>query len=299
MGGLARPSLLAQARETAEMIKLSHSVFALPFALGAAALAFAAEGNFTFTKIGLIIVAAVAARTLAMAQNRLIDARLDAANPRTEKRALPAGRVTKGFVLGLVVASAALFVFAAGQLNDLCLRLSPIVLVVMLGYPYTKRFTWLCHLWLGAALGLAPVGAWVAVRGSFEGWQVPVLMGVAVMCWTAGFDCIYACQDADHDRKSGLSSIPARFGVAGALRFARTLHVVAIALLAGAGWLSPHLDWIYAAGLVGAAAVLAYENSIVRANDLSRVNLAFFTLNGIVSLVLGATIILNAVVRSG
>jgi len=299
MGGVARPSLLAQARETAEMIKLSHSVFALPFALGAAALAFRAEGAFRWGVLAWIVVAAVAARTLSMAQNRLADARLDAANPRTRARALPAGRVTPAFVSALVAASAAAFVLAAGMLNPLCLKLSPVVLFVVLVYPYLKRFTWLCHLWLGGALGLAPVGAWVAVRGSFEGWPVPVLLGAAVTLWTAGFDCIYACQDHAHDRASGLSSVPARWGVGRALLAARGLHAGAVALLVGAGAASPPLGWTYFAGVVVAAAVLAYENAIVRADDLSRVNVAFFTLNGLVSLLVGAAILVSAAFPTG
>jgi 4-hydroxybenzoate polyprenyltransferase len=299
MGGVARPALLAQVRETAEMIKLSHSVFALPFALGAAALAFRAEGEFRAATVAWIVVAAIAARTLAMAQNRLADARLDAINPRTKDRALPAGRVTRAFVVVIVAGSAALFVVASGLLNPLCLRLSPIVLAVMIGYPFTKRVTWLCHLWLGAALGLAPVGAWVAVRGSFAGWPVPVLIGAAVTLWTAGFDCIYACQDAAHDRSVGLASIPARWGIAGALRAARLFHVGAIALLVAAGLQSPHLGAAYFAGVGVAAAVLAYENAIVRPDDLSRVNLAFFTLNGAVSLLVGAAMVVSAACAGG
>jgi 4-hydroxybenzoate polyprenyltransferase len=299
MGGVARPPLLAQVRETAEMIKLSHSVFALPFALGSAALAFRAEREFRAETVAWIVVAAVAARTLAMAQNRLADARLDAQNPRTRDRALPAGRVTRAFVGALVAGSAALFVVASGMLNPLCLMLSPIVLVVMLGYPFTKRVTWLCHLWLGGALGLAPVGAWVAVRGSFAGWPVPVLLGCAVMLWTAGFDCIYACQDAAHDRGAGLASIPAKWGIAGALRAARGFHAVSIALLVTAGLMSPDLGALYFAGIAVAAVVLAYENAIVRPDDLSRVNLAFFTLNGAVSLFVGAAIVVSAAFGNG
>ncbi|MHC4939963.1 MAG: 4-hydroxybenzoate octaprenyltransferase [Planctomycetota bacterium] len=281
------------------MIKISHSVFALPFALGAAALAFRADGAFRWKTVIWIVIASVAARTLAMAQNRLADARLDATNPRTAQRAIPAGRVSRPFAMGLIVASAACFVAASGMLNPLCFKLSPIVLVVVLAYPYTKRFTWLCHFWLGAALGLAPVGAWVAVRGSFEGWPVPVLFGAAVMLWTAGFDCIYACQDAEHDRRSGLSSIPAKWGIGGALAAARLLHALSVLLLAVAGLLSPDLGVVYQVSVAIAAGVLIYENSIVSADDLSRVDVAFFTLNGLVSLVVGAAIVLSAVFPSG
>ncbi|MHC4953728.1 MAG: UbiA-like polyprenyltransferase [Planctomycetota bacterium] len=287
-------AFLAQMRETAEMIKISHSVFGLPFALGAAALAMRAEGRFSAAQAGWIVFCAVMARTAAMTQNRLVDARLDSANPRTRGRALPAGRVSTAFVAGLVVLASALFVVGAGMLNRLCLFLSPVVLVVVLGYPFSKRFTALCHLWLGVALGLAPVGAWVAVRGSFEGWPVPALFGAAVMLWTAGFDCIYACQDADHDRAQGLFSIPARFGVASALAFARVLHGTTVVLLVAAGVLSPYLGWPYYAAVGFTAALLAYENSLVKPGDLSRVDVAFFTLNGVVSLVVGAAIIFNA-----
>jgi len=296
---MTRPAFLHQVRETAEMVKISHTVFGLPFALGAAALAMRAEETLSWTQLFWIVFCCVMARTAAMAQNRWADARIDSANPRTTERALPAGRVSGGFVLGLVVVTSALFVLGAGMLNPLCLKLSPVVLVVVLGYPFAKRFTALCHVWLGVALGLAPVGAWVAVRGSFAGWPVPVLFGTAVMVWTAGFDCIYACQDADHDRRQGLFSIPARFGVPFALRMARVLHVLSIGLLAAAGFLSPDLGWLYFAAVAFAAVLLAYENSLVKPGDLSRVNLAFFTLNGVVSLVVGGAIVLSAAVPSG
>lgn len=299
MGRVARPTLLAQARETAGMIKISHTVFALPFAIGSAALAMRAEGTFSWRQLGWIVFCAVMTRTAAMAQNRLADARLDRDNPRTRERAIPAGRVSAGFVALLVVVSSVLFVVGAGMLNRLCLYLSPVVLVVVLGYPYAKRFTALCHVWLGVALGIAPVGAWVAVRGAFDGWPVPVLLGAAVTCWTAGFDCIYACQDAEHDRREGLFSIPARLGVASALRVARGLHVLTVALLVAAGVLSPSLGFFYFGAVVFAAALLAYENALVRADDLSRIDVAFFTLNGIVSLVVGAALVVSAAFPSG
>ena len=299
LAGMTRLAFLHQVRETAEMVKISHTIFGLPFALGAAALAMRAEEALSWTQLGWIVFCAVMARTAAMAQNRWADARIDQANPRTQERALPAGRVSSGFVLGLVLVTSALFVVGAGMLNRTCLVLSPVVLVVVLGYPYAKRFTALCHLWLGVALGLAPVGAWVAVRGGFAGWPVPVLFGAAVMLWTAGFDCIYACQDADYDRREGLFSVPARFGVPFALRLARVVHAVSIALLIAAGILSPDLGFLYFAAVVFAAALLAYENALVRPDDLSRINLAFFTLNGIVSLVVGGAIVVSAAVPSG
>jgi 4-hydroxybenzoate polyprenyltransferase len=291
-----RPPLLAQLRETAEMIKVAHSVFALPFALASGALALRAEGGWAWPPVLWIVFCAVCARTAAMAQNRLVDARLDASNPRTRGRALPAGRVTRGFVLALVVGASALFVFGAAQLNALCFRLSPLALFVLLAYPYTKRFTALCHFWLGLALGLSPVGAWLAVRGAFVDLATPFLLGGGVLLWTAGFDLIYACQDADHDRASGLQSIPARLGIGGALRLARVLHAACLVLLAAVAWVNPYVGWLYAGGLAAAAALLVYEHSLVSPDDLSRVNVAFFTLNGLVSLVLGALTIVDAFV---
>jgi 4-hydroxybenzoate polyprenyltransferase len=286
--------LLSQVRETAEMIKIGHSVFALPFALASAALAMAAEGRWSLRAALWIVVCAVAARTAAMAQNRLADARLDAKNPRTAARALPAGRVTRGFVLALVVASSAAFLAGAAQLNRLCLLLSPAVLLVLLSYPYAKRFTALCHLWLGVSLGLSPLGAWVAVRGSFEGLLTPLLLGGAVTLWTAGFDLVYACQDEAHDRRSGLFSGPARLGVAAALRLSAALHVLCAALLASVLLANPDVSWLYGSGLLAACALLLYEHAIVRPDDLSRVNVAFFTLNGLVSLLFGGLTIADA-----
>jgi 4-hydroxybenzoate polyprenyltransferase len=291
---VARLSVLSEVRETAEMVKIGHSVFALPFALASAALAMRAEGAWSTRAALWIVFCAVAARTAAMAQNRLADADLDRANPRTAGRALPAGRVTRGFVRTLVVAASALFVLGAAQLNRLCLLLSPVVLLVLLSYPYAKRFTAFSHFWLGVSLGLSPVGAWVAVRGSFAGIATPIILGAAVALWTAGFDLIYACQDADHDRRAGLFSGPARLGVAGALRLSTALHAISIALLLAVFAANPHVSWLYGAGVAAGAALLVYEHSIVSATDLSRVNVAFFTLNGIVSLVLGGATVLDA-----
>ncbi|MGQ0614664.1 MAG: UbiA-like polyprenyltransferase [Planctomycetaceae bacterium] len=287
-------ALFRQFAETAEMIKISHSVFALPFALAAVALASRAEGVWSWTKLLWIVACAVTARTAAMAQNRLLDARLDAANPRTASRAVPAGRVSRRFVAGLVVAASALFVACAGQLNRLCLLLSPVALAWLLSYPLAKRFTALAHFWLGAALGLAPVGAWVAVRGSFLGLGAPLALGAGVALWTSGFDLIYACQDIEADRRQRLFSIPARLGAAVALRLARLLHVTSVACFGALFWAVPELRAIYAVGLAAASALLAYEHSLVKPHDLSRVNLAFFTLNGFVSLLLGAAIAVDA-----
>jgi 4-hydroxybenzoate polyprenyltransferase len=276
------------------MIKISHSVFALPFALAAGTLALVAEGGWSWSKIFWIIFCAVTARTAAMAQNRLVDARIDAENPRTAERALPSGRVTRGFVVGLVIVASALFVFGASQLNDLCLYLSPVALLVVLAYPYAKRFTVHCHVWLGLALGLSPIGAWVAVRGAFVDMETPILMAAAVTFWAAGFDLIYACQDVEHDREHGLFSIPVRLGVGGALRLSVALHVLCILCLVAVYLVNPHVGGLYGVGLAAAVALLVYEHAIVTPQDLSRVDLAFFTLNGLVSLVLGAAIIADA-----
>jgi len=296
MDGMNRrpPGLLAQFRETAEMIKISHTAFALPFALAAAALALRAEGGWSWSTAGLIVVCAVAARTAAMAQNRLADHGVDAANPRTASRALPAGRVSRSFVLALVAGSSLVFVLGAAALNPLCGWLSPLVLALLLGYPFTKRFTLLCHFWLGAALGVSPIGAWLAVRGAFVEMTTPLLLAAAVLFWTAGFDLIYACQDAEHDRKSGLHSIPARLGIGNALRLSGLAHLVSVLLLAALFFSSALVGWLFGVGFGLAVLLLVYEHAIVRPDDLSRVDLAFFTLNGLVSLVLGATIIADA-----
>jgi len=261
------------------MIRFSHSVFALPFAFTSAALA-AQGGGLGLRQVGWILVAMVAGRSAAMGFNRLADHAIDARNPRTAGRELPRGVLRRAEVWGFVVLSAAALVLAAGMLNPLCLALSPLALLIVLGYSYTKRFTALSHLALGLALAVAPVGAWLAVRGSFH--PVPIVLGLAVLAWVAGFDTIYACQDAEVDRRDGLHSLPARLGVKAALRLARGLHVVSVALLAGLFWLAP-LHPSYLAGVAAVAALLVYEHSLVSATDLSRVMQAF-NLNGWVSL---------------
>ena len=260
------------------MIRFSHSVFALPFALASAALA-SAEG-IRAAQVLWILVAMIGARSAAMAFNRLADQEWDARNPRTAGRELPAGIVGRGEAWGLVAVSSVVLVLAAAMLNPLCLALSPIALLVVFGYSYTKRFTSLSHLVLGFALGVAPVGAWIAVRGAVA--AVPVVLGLAVTAWVAGFDTIYACQDVEFDRREGLHSLPARFGTGPALVVARALHVAAVGLLAAIYWLTP-LHPIYLTGVAGVAALLAYEHSLVRHDDLSRVDVAFFTVNGWVS----------------
>jgi 4-hydroxybenzoate polyprenyltransferase len=268
-----------------EMIKFEHTLFALPFAfLG---MLLAADGWPSWRVVGWIVVAMVGARSAAMGFNRLVDRRIDAANPRTASRALPAGEVGPAAVGLFVVASAGLLVFAAWRLNPLALQLSPLALAVILGYSFTKRFTWLCHLVLGLGLAGAPLGAWIAVRGDVQ--AAPLVLGGAVLCWVAGFDLLYALQDREFDRGAGLRSIPARFGVVPALWLSGALHVVTLALLvwlpatvASAG-LGP-LGLGYWVGWAGCAALLAYQHWIVRPGDLSRLDAAFFTANGALSL---------------
>ncbi len=261
------------------MIRFSHTVFALPFALTSAALA-AQRGGIRAGQVLWIVVAMVGARSAAMGFNRLADHAIDARNPRTAGRELPKGVLSRGEVWVFVLGSAAALVLAAGMLNPLCLALSPVALVIVFGYSYTKRFTALSHLVLGLALAVAPVGAWLAIRGSFH--PVPIVLALAVLAWVAGFDTIYACQDAELDRQQGLFSLPARLGVPGALRVARGLHALSAALLTSLYWLAP-LHPLYLAGAAGVAGLLVYEHSLVRATDLSRVMQAF-NLNGWVSL---------------
>ncbi len=261
------------------MIRFSHTVFALPFALTSAALA-AQRGGIRAGQVLWIVVAMVGARSAAMGFNRLADHAIDARNPRTAGRELPKGVLSRGEVWVFVLGSAAALVLAAGMLNPLCLALSPVALVIVFGYSYTKRFTALSHLVLGLALAVAPVGAWLAIRGSFH--PVPIVLALAVLAWVAGFDTIYACQDAELDRQQGLFSLPARLGVPGALRVARGLHALSAALLTSLYWLAP-LHPLYLAGAAAVAGLLVYEHSLVRATDLSRVMQAF-NLNGWVSL---------------
>jgi 4-hydroxybenzoate polyprenyltransferase len=260
------------------MIKFSHSIFALPFALAAAALA--AREGFRWAQIGWIVVAMVGARSAAMGFNRLADQAIDARNPRTAGRELPRGVLKRGEVWTLVLVSAAALVIAAAMLGPLCLALSPIAIAIVFGYSYTKRFTALSHVVLGLALAIAPVGAWLAIRGSFS--LVPMAIGLGVLFWVAGFDTIYSCQDAAFDREAGLHSLPARIGVRRALIAARAFHVAAIAFLLSVYMLAA-LHPIYLAGIAAIAVLLLYEHSLVRADDLSRVDAAFFTLNGWIS----------------
>ncbi len=275
--------LLSQAATVLEAIKFQHSVFALPFAMTAALLALRDHplepGELAF-KMAWIVVAMVAARSSAMAFNRLADAAIDARNPRTARRALPAGLLSAKFTLAFVAASAAVLIFAASQLNALAFKLSPLALAVILGYSFTKRFTALSHLALGAALGIAPAAAWIAIRGTLD--PAILLLCGGVMLWTAGFDIIYSCQDIEFDRTEGLHSIPARLGIARGLVISRAFHSGMVALLL-AVWHHLALGPLALAGIAAVAALLVYEQSLVKANDLSRVNAAFFAVNGWVS----------------
>jgi len=273
---------------TLEMIKWEHSIFALPFALTATLLA--AMGLPPVRTLLWILVAMVAARSSAMAFNRWADAALDAENPRTSMRAIPAGLLSRQFVLGFTVVTALLFLLATWELNWLTFCLSPIVLVVLFGYSYLKRFTRFSHLGLGLALGLAPSAAWIAVRGSLD--VRIVVLTAAVMLWVAGFDVLYACQDFEHDRSVGLRSIPSAIGLERAFLAARLMHVAMIGLLVwfamlfGFGW----------PGFVGVAAVallLGYEHALVSPRDLSKLNAAFFTMNGVIAMVFLAFVSLD------
>jgi 4-hydroxybenzoate polyprenyltransferase len=260
------------------MIKFSHSVFALPFAL--ASFAIATQGRLPWRTLLWVLVAMVGARSAAMGFNRLADHRLDALNPRTAGRELPRGALSRAQVWAFVLLSSAALVLAAAMLNPLCLALSPVALLLVLGYSYTKRFTPLSHLALGLGLAIAPVGAWLAVRGSFS--PVPLALALAVVCWVAGFDVIYACQDLDFDRAQGLHSLPARLGLRRALMAARMLHALAVGFLLWLWWLVP-LHPVYLLGVAAVAVLFAYEHSLVRPDDLSRIDAAFFTVNGWIS----------------
>ena len=266
-----------------EMIKFEHTVFALPFAVMSAFIA--SDGLPSLVKLGWILVAMVGARSCAMAFNRLADADIDAENPRTAMRAIPAGLIAKGTVWCFTIVSAGLLVFAAWRLNPLAFALSPVALVVVMGYSYTKRFTAFSHFWLGLSLAISPVGAWIAIQGSFA--LPPIILCLVVLLWTAGFDIIYACQDVNFDRKHGLRSIPAKIGIKWALWLSSALHVIAVLLLLGIPFLI-ELGLFYYIGVGIVVLIFIYEHAIVKPTDLSRVNLAFFTLNGMISLVLMA-----------
>jgi 4-hydroxybenzoate polyprenyltransferase len=273
-------SLLRSVGVTLEMIKWEHSIFALPFAFTGAMLA--SHGWPPAAKLAWIVVCMIAARSAAMAFNRWADADLDAANPRTRMRAIPAGLLTRRFAGGFTVVMSAIFLIGAWRLNRLTLILAPVVLAVLFLYSYTKRFTRWSHLFLGLALGIAPSGAWIAIRGSLD--PRIVVLTAAVLFWVAGFDVLYACQDEVHDRSSGLLSIPATLGLASAFWIARTMHLIMLGLLVWVVVLF-HLGAVACAGIVAVAALLLWEHVIVSPRDLTRLNAAFFTMNGVIAVI--------------
>ena len=271
--------MITRLRTYASFVRFSHSVFALPFALAGALLA-SRQVPLTWTVVAWILVAMVAARSAAMGFNRLVDARMDALNPRTATRELPRGTMSSREAVAFVLVASAVFVFAAAQLNPICFALSPVALAIVFWYSLAKRYTTWTQLFLGLAMAVAPVGGWLAVGGR-GGWE-PWLLAAAIGTWVGGFDVLYACQDLDFDRAHGLRSIPVRFGIAGSLAISRAMHVVAIACLAALGFVAP-LGAVYFVGVTAVAMMLMYEQSLVRADDLSQVKRAF-DLNGYVGI---------------
>jgi 4-hydroxybenzoate polyprenyltransferase len=289
------------ARKLLELIRFSHTVFALPFALLASALAWKDE-PFRWQDLVGILLCMVFARSAAMAFNRLADRHIDAANPRTAGRHLPAGTLSVGVVWAFTLLCCAGFVastlpfYFREPANPWPLYLSAPTLLFVMGYSLAKRFTSLAHFWLGVALMLAPVAAWVAIRG-FTEMAVPLLLGGAVAFWVAGFDILYACQDYAFDTKAGLHSVPARFGIVRSLRIAAACHAVMFGLLVGLYFASPHLGEVFLAGLIAVGVLLVYEHSLVRADDLTRVNRAFFHVNGVISLGLLAVVLVQLALK--
>ncbi|MBL0940526.1 MAG: UbiA family prenyltransferase [Gemmatimonadaceae bacterium] len=274
----------------ANFVKLPHTVFAMPFALVGVIFA-SVTAQVTLSIVGWVVLAFTSARFAAMAFNRLVDRDVDAVNPRTKMRELPAGTLTVGQARFSIVLTSALFVWASWMLNPLCFALSPIALLWVLGYSYTKRFTRWSHLWLGLGLSIAPVGGYLAVTGAWsDPWWLLCVLALAVVCWSGGFDMIYALQDAEFDRAHGLHSVPSTFGVKGAIGIARTLHVLAVVCFAAVmaahplGPVSPVVQGMLWAAVAGIAGMLLWEHRLVKADDLSRVDAAFFTMNGIISL---------------
>lgn len=264
------------------MIKFEHTLFALPFAFLGSILA--ANGLPTWRQILWITVAMVGARSAAMTFNRIIDRDIDAANPRTANREIPSGKLSLTFAWVFLYISVAVFVLAAWSLNWLTFALSPVALLFVLGYSYAKRFTVFAHLLLGAALAISPSAAWIAVRGNLMD-EVPILLSVFVLIWTAGFDVLYACQDLEYDRKAGLRSIPARFGIKNALWIARLFHFQAFIVLFLL-WLVTGMSWLALAGVIAVGALFVYQHALLRGGNLSRMNAAFFTTNAFVSVIL-------------
>jgi 4-hydroxybenzoate polyprenyltransferase len=285
------PRVAGSAREFFETIKFEHTVFALPFAY--MTLFLVSGGWPAWADFVWITVAMVAGRTIGMAANRLIDVEIDARNPRTAERALPAGRLSKAATLGFMAAALAVFLAAVYHLAPLCRKLWPIVIVVMVAYPYAKRFTWLCHLFLGLVYVTIPAAVWIAVADSLS--REAVALGIGAGLWVAGFDIIYACQDVDIDRREGLHSMPADLGVGAALWIARVFHGGFVAALVYAG-VSLGVGGLYWAGLAATVLVLVYEHRLITPRDLSNVNAAFFTANGVISIVLFVLVALDTIV---
>jgi 4-hydroxybenzoate polyprenyltransferase len=288
------PALLRNIRITLEMIKIEHTLFALPFAFLGAVLA--ANGLPSLKQILWITLAMIGARSTAMTFNRIADREYDARNPRTSNRALPSGLLSAGFAWGFTVISTTLFFVAAAMLNHLTLMLAPIALASVLLYSFSKRWTFFSHLLLGWCLSLAPAGAWIAVRGTLDS-PVPLLLSLVVLLWTAGFDVLYACQDYDFDIKAGLYSIPKRFGIPRSLLIARLFHVGAFAALLALYWIT-HLGVFALIGVIATAGLLIYQHRLVRADDLSKLNAAFFTTNAFISLILFVTFGGAALIRT-
>jgi 4-hydroxybenzoate polyprenyltransferase len=272
-------------KTTLEMIKFEHTIFALPFAFLGAVLA--ADGLPTWWQILWITVAMVGARSAAMSFNRIADRNIDGENPRTANRELPSGKLSVEFAWAFMIASCVIFFLAAFMLNRLTLYLSPIALLSVLGYSYAKRFTSFAHLLLGWSLAIAPTGAWIAVRGTLDS-EIPLLLSLLVMMWTAGFDVLYACQDYEYDKKKGLRSIPARFGIKGALRIARLFHFQAFIVLILLYFITG-LGWLALIGVIVTGLLMIYQHTLVKPNDLSKMNAAFFTTNAFVSVILFVT----------
>jgi 4-hydroxybenzoate polyprenyltransferase len=296
VSGLTKESFapMRTARDWAEMIKLEHTVFALPFALSGLLLSI--PGFPAWSVVAWTVLAFTGARAAAMTLNRVIDAEIDRLNPRTSMRQIPAGKISSRQAMVFAVLSFGVMLFAASKLPPICLWLSPIAVIWLSAYSFTKRFTWLCHLVLGVAIGGAALGGWVAASGSVNG-AAPWLLMLAVATWVAGFDIIYACQDVEFDRGKALHSMPAKFGIARSLLISRALHVVTVAGFFALG-LALNLGPVFFGGAVMVAAMLIYEHSLVKPNDLSKVNAAFFTVNGIVSIAAFLTFLIDKIVRS-
>jgi 4-hydroxybenzoate polyprenyltransferase len=289
----SREGALVQLSKFGRMIKFEHTLFALPFAMAAAAIAARGHG-LSIARLAGIVLAMAGARTAAMGFNRIIDRHFDARNPRTAKREIPTGAISLRAAWTMTLVATAVFVGAAAALGPLCLALSPVALFFLYGYSFTKRFTALCHLFLGLAIASGPAGAWIAVRGDF-GW-VPGLLMIAVGFWIAGFDILYALADRDFDRGAGLHSIPARFGVTGALVLSALLHLVTVSALLALASIA-HLGAPYLVGVAVVIALLAYEHAIVRPGDLSRLDVAFFNLNGYVSVAFFVATLVDTLTR--